>query len=324
MRLLSSLKSDMVHTVWSFFGMMKECEAHLHDSCHFNTSITTRQWISFIRVALCIFGIRYGLPWYGLAPSFSSKETSGNFQSPSAPSKSSSNLRSNGGSKLQCDVFRWAQLFLTMLGRSALSYLASRISTMRLVALHVLTGFWAKQEFCLSALEMLGLSCRFLIFLMGRRISSMVMFFSLKSNTVPMSCKVCLPIIRSYNGGVLPWGYSTISRCRCTFLLAEYSTKESWTSPTFLVLKVPLEVLHDSGTALFQMGMYLLDPFSKKRRSPLDPVSRRTLIVLCLTNSLLLVSFGGSWASFSCVLDQFRLNFFNLDPNLVFLALFWN
>jgi hypothetical protein len=55
-------------------------------------------------------------------------------------------------------------------------------------------------------------------------------------------------------------------------------------SPTFLVLKVPLEVLHDSGTALFTMGMYLLDPFSKKRRSPLKPVSRRTLIVFLLTN----------------------------------------
>ncbi len=42
----------------------------------------------------------------------------------------------------------------------------------------------------LSALEMLGLSCRLLIFLMGRRISSMVMVLSLKSNTAPISCKV--------------------------------------------------------------------------------------------------------------------------------------
>ncbi len=80
---------------------------------------------------------------------------------------------------------------------------------------------------------------------------------------------------------------------RRTFLLAKYSTKESSTSPTFLVLKVPLDVLHDSGTALLTMGMYLLAPFSKKKRSPLDPLPRRTLIVLCLTNSLLLVSSGG-------------------------------
>ncbi len=86
--------------------------------------------------------------------------------------------------------------------------------------------------------------------------------------------------------------------------------------------KVPLEVLHDSGTALFTMGMYLLDPFFKKRRSPLEPVSRRTLIVLCLTISLLLASSSGGWASFRCFLDQFRPNFFKLDPILVFLAHF--
>ncbi len=79
--------------------------------------------------------------------------------------------------------------------------------------------------------------------------------------------------------------------------------KESSTSPTFLVLKVLLDVLHDSGTALLTMGMYLLDPFSKKKRAPLDPVSRRTLIVLCLTTSLLLASSSGGWASFRCFLE---------------------
>ncbi len=114
-RLLSSLKSDIVRTVWSFFGMMKEGKAHLDDGCHFNTPINIRQSIFFIRIALCIFGIGYGLPWYGLAPSFNSKETGGNFQSPSIPSKSSSKLRSNASSKLQCDVLRRAQLFFTML-----------------------------------------------------------------------------------------------------------------------------------------------------------------------------------------------------------------
>ncbi len=63
------------------------------------------------------------------------------------------------------------------------------------------------------------------------------------------------------------------------------------------------------------------DPFSKKRWSPLDPMSKWTLIVQCLTISLLLVCSGGGWASFRHFLDQFRSNFFNLDCNLVFLAL---
>jgi hypothetical protein len=148
----------------------------------------------------------------------------------------------------------------------------------------------------------------------------MVIVLSLKSNTAPISCKVCLPMIRSYSGGGSPLEYSKMSGRRCTFLLAEYLTKESSTSPTFVVLKVPLEVLNDSRTALLTMGMYLLNPFSKKRRSPLDPVSRRTLIVLCLTISLLLVSFGGGSASFRHFLDQFRPNFFDLDSNLVFFS----
>jgi hypothetical protein len=115
---------------------------------------------------------------------------------------------------------------------------------------------------------MLGLSCRLLMFLMGKRISSMVMVFSLKSSTVPKSCKVCLPMIRRYNGSVPPQGYSTISWRRCTLLLEEVSTMESSTSATFFVLKVPLEVLHDSGTVLFTMGMHLLDPISKKKEVP--------------------------------------------------------
>ncbi len=238
------------------------------------------------------------------------------------PAKSSSNLRSNASSKLQCDVVRCVQLFLTMLGRSALSYLASRISTTCLVALCVLTDSWAKQVFCLSALEMLGLSCRLLIFLMDKRTSSMVIVFSLKSNTVPKSYTICLPMIGSYNSGVPPWGYLTIPGHRCTLLLAEYSKKECLTSPTFLFSRCH-----------WKCSMTLEQPylhwvcthwilFSKKRRSPLNPVSRRTLIVFLLTNSLLLPSFGGGWTSFRCALGWFRPNLFNFDHNLACLALF--
>jgi hypothetical protein len=45
------------------------------------------------------------------------------------------------------------------------------------------------------------------------------------------------------------------------------------------------------------------------------------VIVLCYAISLLLVSFGGGSASFRCFFDCFRSNFFDLDSNLVFLAL---
>ncbi len=142
-RLLSSLKSDIVRTVWSFLGMLKEGEAHYDAGCHFSNPIAIRQYISFMRVALCTFGIGYGLPWYGLVPSFSSMETGSNFQSPSMPSKSSSYLRSNASSKFRRGMLRCVRLLLTMLGRSALSYLASKISTTHLAAFCVLPGSWA-------------------------------------------------------------------------------------------------------------------------------------------------------------------------------------
>ena len=99
---------------------------------------------------------------------------------------------------------------LTMAGRSALAYLLSRISTMHLVAPHVLTGSWARHVLCYSALVMLGFSCSLLIFLMGKRILPMVIV-SLKYNTTLKSCNVCLPKIKLYNGSVPLQAYSTIS-----------------------------------------------------------------------------------------------------------------
>ena len=82
--------------------------------------------------------------------------------------------------------------------------------TTPLVAPPVLAGSWLKLVLSFKALEMLDLSCRLLIFLMGKRISSMVIVFSLKSNTTPRSCKVCLPRIKSYAGGAPLRAYSTI------------------------------------------------------------------------------------------------------------------
>ncbi len=64
---------------------------------------------------------------------------------------------------------------------------------------------------------------------------TMVMVFSLKSRTALTSCKVCLPMIRSYKGDGSSTLYSTISGVRHTDLLAEYSIKEMSIVPIFLV-----------------------------------------------------------------------------------------
>jgi len=213
----------------SFFGMINVGEAHCHDDCLLVTPISTSLLISFIRVALCICGMGYGLPWYGvLAPSFSSIETGGRFQSPNVPSKSDSYSSSNESSFSCCNGVRWEQLSLTIAGRFALSYLAASISITLLVAFRGLTGSWAWHVVCRSALVMLGLSYKLTIFLIGRRILSMDMVFSLKSNTAPIWCNVCLPMLRSYKGAVAvaPASYSTMLGVRWIDLLSEYSTKE--------------------------------------------------------------------------------------------------
>ncbi len=194
-------------------------------------------------------------------PSFSLKDTVGSFQSPNVASKSDLNLSSTESSFSLSEAVRWEQLSLIMAGRSAFSYLASKIYTMRLVVLQVLTGSWAKQVFSLSALVILGLNCRLTMFLMGRRILSIVIVFSWKSNFTPRLCMVCLPIMRSYIGAWSPELYSTMSGWRRTFWLAKYSTKEISMLLTLSVTNVPLEVPHDWETTRLTTEMHLLDPF---------------------------------------------------------------
>ncbi len=125
---LSSLKSDIVRTVISFFGMINVGEAHCDDACFFITPREHSLLISFIRVALCTCAMGYSLPWYGVDPSFNSIETGGRFQLPRVPSKSVSYLSSNESSFSLCDGCKWEQLSQTMTGKSALSYLVSSIA----------------------------------------------------------------------------------------------------------------------------------------------------------------------------------------------------
>jgi hypothetical protein len=93
-------------------------------------------------------------------------------------------------------------------------------------------------------------------------------------------------------------------------------------SPTLSVTKVLLEVPHDWGATRFTTEMHLLDPFFMKRRSPLDPESSRTLIVLFFTFSPELTLGSGVLAQskrvfllFSSKLVQFSFNFFDLGTN---------
>jgi hypothetical protein len=128
--------------------------------------------------------------------------------------------------------------------------------------------------------------------------------------------------MRSDIGAWSPGPYTTMSGLRQTFLLAKYSTKEISMSPTLSVTKVPLEVPHDWGTTRFTIKMHLLAPFFHEKRSPLDPESSRTIIVLFLTYSPELTLGPGFLAQsehvfllFSIKLVQFSSNFFNLDAN---------
>jgi hypothetical protein len=54
MRILSSLKSDIVQTVLSFLGMINVGGTHCDDGCHLNTLMLHSRLISFMRTALCL------------------------------------------------------------------------------------------------------------------------------------------------------------------------------------------------------------------------------------------------------------------------------
>ncbi len=87
-------------------------------------------------------------------------------------------------------------------------------------------------------------------------------------------------------------------------------------SPTRLVINVPLEVPHDQGVALFTIGIYFEAPFLAKRRSPLDPESRRTLITLLLATRPMLQLSLGLIAHAGLVLADFSSDSVFLDAKL--------
>ena len=115
--LFTSLKSLIKRTVWSFLGIMKEGPTDA--GWNSNTPKSHSLFNSFIVVSLRDFGTGDGLLWYGLVPTFNSKETGSVFESPSVPSKSSSNSVSNSSNLFWSCRLRWVQLVLTTDWRSA-------------------------------------------------------------------------------------------------------------------------------------------------------------------------------------------------------------
>ncbi len=94
-------------------------------------------------------------------------------------------------------------------------------------------------------------------------------------------------------------------------------------SPTCLVTNVPLEVPHDRGLTLVTMNMYLEAPFLAKRRSPLDPESRRTLIALLLATRPMLWLSLGLIAHTGLALADFSSNLVFLDAKSSALSAKW-
>ena len=97
----------------------------------------------------------------------------------------------------------------------------------------------------------------------------------------PRFAIVSTPIMRSYTGGLVPAGISTISGFIVTNLDFENLGNNNSKFTTFVVLKVPLEVRHLHGAKRSLIGMYSLLDGCHNKMSPLAPLSskiRQTLL----------------------------------------------
>ena len=105
--LFTSLKSLIQHTALCFFGVVKEGGTHSDSGWNSNDPSSQSLFNSLIIVSLCTLDIGNGLPCYCLASSYSSKEMGMVFQSPSAPSKSSSYSVSNSSTLCWSWWLKW-------------------------------------------------------------------------------------------------------------------------------------------------------------------------------------------------------------------------
>ncbi len=205
--LLTSPKPLRKCTVLFLFGIINKGEAHSDAGCLSNTPSLYHLSTSLMMVSLFIVSTGKAWMWHGDTPSFSWKETGFVFQLPKVPSKSNSYMSWEAAVFFCWSALRCLQLSLTTDWRSALLYLASRICVARWVASCVLCGYMARLWLCFNAWRMLS-PCRLLMFLIGKRISSMVIILSLKCKMIPNSFVVSVPRMRSYCG-LLSLSYST-------------------------------------------------------------------------------------------------------------------
>jgi hypothetical protein len=124
------------------------------------------------------------------------------FQSPSVPSKISSNSMSNSSNLFWSWRLRWVHLALTTDWRSAFLHLPSRIWTTHWVTSWVLCGLCAMLLFTAQAFSMFDV-IRLLTSLIGKMIWSIVISFVHKSRTIPSSFMVLHPRMRSYTNLVI-------------------------------------------------------------------------------------------------------------------------
>ena len=125
-RLFTSLKLVKKRTVWFAFGIMKAGEPHSDSGCLFSTPIPSSLSTSFLKTANWLCGTGYGLPWYGFAPNCKLKWTGSVWKSPSVPSDNYLCRSSIVSNFTCCWEERWSHVSVTIAGRSAFSYLASK------------------------------------------------------------------------------------------------------------------------------------------------------------------------------------------------------
>ena len=108
----------------------------------------------------------------------------------------------------------------------------------------------------------------------------------------PIFVMVSTPMIKSYTGLFISTGTSTMSGLIVNNFDSENDGNFISKRPTFVVLKVPLDVFHFWGEKRSFWGMRSLLLGCTNSRSPLDPLSSKTRQTLLAVCTPFLIKFG--------------------------------